>query len=70
LVGVTDIALGAAIAVFGPGFTGGDPLVDRVLLICGVVLALGGVAMIWFGRHLFGADRAEKSAGMVVRTRH
>ena len=33
-IGVTDIALGVAIAVFGPGFIGGEPLVDKVLVIC------------------------------------
>jgi hypothetical protein len=43
--GATDIVLGAAIALFGPGFVGGDPLVDKVIVISGAGLALGGLAM-------------------------
>jgi hypothetical protein len=66
-MGVTDIALGVAIAVFGPGFIGGEPLVDKVLLICGVALALGGVGIIWFGHHRFGARRGDGSTSSVFK---
>ena len=66
-IGVMDIALGAAIAVFGPGFIGGEPLVDKVLLICGVALALGGVGIIWFGHHRFGARRGDGSTSSVFK---
>jgi uncharacterized protein YjeT (DUF2065 family) len=66
-IGVTDIALGVAIAVFGPGFIGGEPLVDKVLLICGVALALGGVGIIWFGHQRFGARRGEGSTSSVFK---
>ena len=55
-VGVTDILLGAAVALFGPGFIGGDPLIDRVLLAVGLLLAAGGVGFIWFARRRYGAD--------------
>ena len=64
--GATDVVLGVAIALFGPGFIGGEPLVDKGLVICGIVLALGGVGIIWFGRHRYGASRADQipSAGL------
>lgn len=57
-VAPTNIALGAAIAALGPGFVGGDPPVDTVICIGGGVLALGGLAMIWFARRRFGDGRA------------
>ncbi len=49
VVGIFDIALGAAIAAFGPGFIG-DPSIDNVIRICGAVFALGGLGMLWFAR--------------------
>ena len=55
-VGVTDILLGAAVALFGPGLVGGEPLVDAVLLAVGLMLAAGGVGFIWFARRRGGAD--------------
>jgi hypothetical protein len=69
LVGATDLALGLAIAIWGPGFVGNDPVVDKVILICGGVLALGGLAMVWFARRRYGGARSEAGATMVVRTR-
>jgi hypothetical protein len=69
LVGMTDVALGLAIAIWGPGFVGDDPVVDKVILICGGVLALGGLAMVWFARRRYGGARSEAGATMVVRTR-
>lgn len=64
-VGLTDILLGAAIAIFGPGFIGGEPLVDSVLLIAGLVLAAGGVGFIWFARRRYSAPR--DGAGSVFK---
>jgi hypothetical protein len=69
VLGVTDIALGAAIAALSPGFIGGDPVVDTVIKVGGGVLALGGFAMIWFARRRFGAEDDGEGAGLVVRTR-
>lgn len=67
LVGATDIALGAGVAILGPGFVGGDPFIDRVLMIAGVFLAVGGIAMIWFGRHRYGAHQAEERSSPVFK---
>jgi hypothetical protein len=41
--------------------------VDKVLLICGVALALGGVGIIWFGHHRFGARRGDRSTNSVFK---
>ena len=41
VLGLFDLALGAAIAAFGPGFIG-DPSLDTVIRICGAVFALAG----------------------------
>ena len=65
-VGLTDIALGAAVALFGPGFVGGDPLVDTVLLLAGLVLAAGGVGFIWFARRRYSAPRAGAGSAFKV----
>jgi hypothetical protein len=65
--GATDVVLGVAIALFGPGFIGGEPLVDKGLVICGIVLALGGVGIIWFGRHRYGASRADEIPSAVFK---
>lgn len=65
--GATDVVLGVAIALFGPGFIGGEPLVDKGLVICGIVLALGGVGIIWFGRHRYGARQGDERSGSVFK---
>jgi len=65
--GATDIFLGAAFALLGPGFVGGEPLVDTVIVICGAGLVLGGVAMIWFARRRFGAPRGDARADSVFK---
>ena len=57
LVGLLDIALGVAVAAIGPDFVGGEPLVDKILMVCGVLLATGGLAMVWFARRRFGTPR-------------
>ena len=50
-VGLFDLALGAAIAILGPGFIGGgDATIDLVLWIAGAVIALGGLGLWWWGR--------------------
>ena len=67
VLGVTDIALGAALAVLGPGIVGGDPVVDTVLMVGGGILALGGLAMIWFARRRFGVKGDGEGSGLVVR---
>ncbi len=65
VLGVTDIALGAALALLGPGLVGGDRVVHSVLMVGGGVLALGGLAMIWFARRRFGVEG--DGSGLVVR---
>jgi hypothetical protein len=65
--GATDIVLGAAIALFGPGFVGGEPLVDKVLVIAGAGLALGGLAMIWFARRRFAEPLGEAGTDSVFK---
>ena len=62
--GVTDIALGVAMAVFGPGFIGGDP---QLMWICGGLLASLGVPMIWFGRRYARVCQAEESSSSVFK---
>lgn len=65
--GATDIVLGAAIALLGPGFVGGEPLVDKVIVLCGAGPALGGLAMIWFARRRFAEPRAEAGRDSVFK---
>ena len=65
--GATDIVLGAAIALFGPGLVGGDPVVDKVIVICGAGLAAGGGAMIWFARRRFAEPREKAGAESVFK---
>jgi hypothetical protein len=69
LVGVADLALGLAIAIWGPGFVGNDPVANTVILICGGGVALVGLALVWFARRRHGGAQSEGGATMVVRTR-
>ena len=55
VVGVFDLALGTAIAVFGPGVIG-DPSLDSVIRIAGAVVASGGLGILWFARKRRRAD--------------
>ena len=49
-VGAFDILLGAALAFLGPGFIGGEPVVDSFLKIGGAVLAVTGIGIIAWAR--------------------
>lgn len=70
IVGLGDVALGAAIAILGPGFVGGgDATVHTVLMIAGVALALGGLGLWWWGRSRYGAAGFEAPSGPVTRRR-
>ncbi len=65
--GVFDIGLGLAVAILGPGFFGGDPVIDTTLAIAGGVLALIGLGQLWFGRSRYGRPRPDERSGSVVR---
>jgi hypothetical protein len=70
IVGLGDVALGAAIAILGPGFVGGgDATVDTVLMIAGAVIALGGLGLWWWGRTRYGARGFEAPSGPLTRRR-
>ena len=64
VLGATDVVMGVAIAVYGPGFVGGDP---QLMWICGGLLASLGVPMIWFARHRYGAAQGEPGSGQVSK---
>jgi hypothetical protein len=64
LSGVSDIALGVVLAVFGPGLIGGDP---KLMWICGGLLASLGVPKIWFGRRSARGRQAEDSSSFVFK---
>jgi hypothetical protein len=64
LSGVSDIALGVVLAVFGPGLIGGDP---KLMWICGGLLASLGVPKIWFGRRSAHRRQAEESSSLVFK---
>jgi hypothetical protein len=65
VMGIFDIVLGAALAVFGPMIIAGDATSDSIWMIMGGALALGGIAIWWFGRFRFGAKPSDQ--GTVVR---
>ena len=67
IFGLSDIALGAAVAFLGPGFLGGDPTLDTVLMIVGGVLALFGAGMWWWGRVRLAAHRPGERASKAVK---
>jgi hypothetical protein len=62
--GVSDIALGVVLAVFGPGLIGGDP---KLMWICGGLLASLGVPKIWFGRRSARVRQGEESSSLVFK---
>ena len=64
LSGVSDIALGVVLAVFGPGLIGGDP---KLMWICGGLLASLGVPKIWFGRRSAHRRQAKESSSLVFK---
>ncbi len=64
LSGVSDIALGVVLAVFGPGLIGGDP---KLMWICGGLLASLGVPKIWFGHRSARVRQAEESSSSVFK---
>jgi putative Mn2+ efflux pump MntP len=64
VLGVTHMVMGVAIAVYGPGFVGGDP---QLMWICGGLLASLGVPMIWFGRQYARARQGDESPGSVFK---
>lgn len=64
--GLTDVAIGIAVALYGPGFIGGDPVVDLTLMITGGALAAGGVGIWWWARYRFGTGRSIKGADSAV----
>ncbi len=69
-VGLFDLALGAAIAIFGPGFIGGgDATFDLVLWIAGAVIALSGLGLWWWGRSRYGGSGFGAPSGPVTRRR-
>ena len=67
VAGLFDIALGLAIAVFGPGFLGLD------FFTCGLLgggLAILGILTLLFGRWRFGPKAADRrTASTVTRNR-
>ena len=70
IVGLGEVALGAAIAILGPGFIGGgDATVDTVLMIAGAVIALGGLGLWWWGRSRHGGSGFAAPSGLVTRRR-
>ena len=58
-LGILDIVAGAACAALGPIAVGGDPATNAIWIIMGGVLALGGIAIWWFGRFRLGRRAAE-----------
>ena len=64
LSGVSDIALGVVLAVFGPGLIGGDP---KLMWICGGLLASLGVPKIWFGRRSARGRQAKESSSLAFK---
>lgn len=64
ILGVFDLALGAAIAAFGPGFIG-DPSIDTFIRIIGTVFALAGLGILWFARRR--AGNSSSNSGAVQR---
>ncbi len=66
VLGVFDLALGAAIAAFGPGFIG-DASLDAFIRIIGAVFALGGLGMLWFARVQSRAGNAPSHSSAVQR---
>jgi hypothetical protein len=68
IVGLFDLALGAAIAILGPSvFGGGDATVIRMLVIAGATLALGGLGLWWWGRTRCSGPGFEAPSGPVTR---
>jgi len=66
VLGVFDLALGAVIAAFGPGFIG-DPSLDTVIRIVGAVFALSGLGMLWIARVRSRTSNAQSDNGTVQR---
>ena len=66
-VGAFDILLGAALAFLGPGFIGGEPVVDTFLQIGGAILAASGIGIIWWARARTRIAQGEEDAGSVFK---
>ena len=67
IVGLFDVVLGVAIAVFGPGFIDADATIALVLYVAGGVFALMGLGIFWWGRRRYGTSAEEERSGPVVR---
>ncbi len=65
-LGVVDIVLGALVATFGRSYFGGDPIIDIALLIGGIVIAVLGVGVWWFGYFRLGRPAAGDRTPSVV----
>ena len=69
VVGLFDILLGAALAFLGPGFIGGEPLVDTFLQIGGAILAVSGIGIIVWARARTRISQGEPNSGSVFKAK-
>ena len=68
-VGAFDILLGAALALLGPGYVGGEPVVDLCLRIGGAILGVSGVGIIAWARARARHSQDEPDSGSLFKAK-